>query len=61
VEEAQAQLKAALVSMRIQETMRDHVIAWGRPRTNVNLKALDGQGPVGPQLPDSANIQIAHN
>jgi len=45
VEEEEAHLKAAPVSMRVQETMRDHVIAWLRPRTNLSLKVLDGQGP----------------
>jgi hypothetical protein len=46
VEEAEAQLKAALVSMRIQETMRDHVVQSAHPyRPNVDLTVLDGQGP----------------
>jgi hypothetical protein len=46
VEEAEAQLKAALVSMRIQETMRDHVVQVARPfRPNVDLMVVDGQGP----------------
>jgi len=46
VEEAEAQLKAALVSMRIQETMRDHVVQAAHPyRPNVDLKVVDGQGP----------------
>ena len=44
VEEAEAQLKAALASMRIQETMRDHVVQAANV-ANVNLKALDGRGP----------------
>ncbi len=46
VEEAEAQLKAALVSMRIQETMRDHVVQAAHPyRPNVDLTVIDGQGP----------------
>ena len=46
VEEAEAQLKAALVSMRIQETMRDHVVQAAHPyRPNVDLTVVDGQGP----------------
>jgi hypothetical protein len=45
VEEAEAHLKAALVSMRIQETMRDHVAQAAQTLSNVNLKVLDGQGP----------------
>ena len=46
VEEAEAQLKVALVSMRIQETMRDHVVQAAHPyRPNVDLTVVDGQGP----------------
>jgi hypothetical protein len=49
VEEAEAQLKAALVSMRIQETMRDHVVQAAHPyRPNVDLTVVDGQGPESP-------------
>jgi len=44
VEEAEAHLKAALASMRIQESMRDHVVQAASV-ANVNLKALDKQGP----------------
>jgi len=44
VEENEAQLKAALVVMRIQETMRDHVVQAASV-ANVNLTVLDGQGP----------------
>ena len=44
VEEAEAQLKATLVSMRIQETMRNHVV-HSASVANVNLTVLDGQGP----------------
>ena len=44
VKEAEDHLKAALVSMRIQETMRDHVVQAANV-ANVNLKALDGRGP----------------
>jgi hypothetical protein len=46
VEEAEAQLKAALASMRIQETMRDHVVQAAHPyQPNVDLTVVDGQGP----------------
>ena len=46
VEEAEAQLKGALASMRIQETMRDHVVQAAHPyRPNVDLTVVDGQGP----------------
>ena len=49
VEEAEVQLKASLVSMRIQETMRDHVVQAAYPyRPNVNLTVVDGQGPESP-------------
>ena len=44
VEEAEAHLKAALASMRIQEAMRDHVVR-AASLGNVNLTVLDGQGP----------------
>ena len=44
VEESETQLKAALVSMRIQETMRDHVVQAAGV-ANVNLTVVDGQGP----------------
>jgi len=45
VEEAEAQLKAALASMRIQETMRDHVVQAARVSGNVDVTVLEGQGP----------------
>jgi len=46
VEEAKTYLKAALASMRIQETMRDHVVRAAHPyRPKVDLKVVDGQGP----------------
>ena len=42
VEEAKAHLKAALASMRIQKTMRDHVAqSW----PHVGLTVINGQGP----------------
>jgi len=44
VEEAEAQLKATLVSMGIQETLRDHVVQ-AASLANMNLTVLDGQGP----------------
>ena len=44
VEEAETRLKAALVSMGIQETMRDHVVQTAS-MANVNLTVLEGQGP----------------
>ena len=44
VEEAETHLKASLASMRIQETMRDHVVQAANV-ANVNLKVLDGRGP----------------
>jgi len=45
VEEAEVHLKTALTSMRIQETMRDHVVQAAQSLTNANLTVLDGQGP----------------
>lgn len=46
VEEVEVQLKTTLVSMRIQEAMRDHgVKAAHSYRLNVGLKVIDGQGP----------------
>lgn len=45
VEEAEAKLKAALGSMRIQETMRDHVVQAAQSLAHVDLKVIDGQGP----------------
>jgi hypothetical protein len=45
VEESEARLKAGLASMRIQESMRDHVVQAGRFLANRDLTALDGQGP----------------
>jgi hypothetical protein len=45
VEEAEAHLKAALASMRIQETMRDHVVQAAQSLSNVDLTVVDGQGP----------------
>ena len=45
VEEAEAHLKAAPTSMRIQETMRDHVVRAVQSLANVVLTVLDGQGP----------------
>jgi hypothetical protein len=46
VEEAEAQLKAGLASMRIQETMRDHVVQAAHPYwPTLDLMVLDGQGP----------------
>ena len=44
VEDAEAQLKAALASMRIQETLRDHVVQAARV-ANENMTVVDGQGP----------------
>jgi len=45
-EEAKTHLQAALASMRIQETMRDHVVQAAHPyRPKVDLKVVDGQGP----------------
>ena len=44
VEEAEAQLKAALASMRIQEALRDHVVQAASV-ANVNMTVVDGQGP----------------
>ena len=44
VEEAEAHLKAALISMRIQERMRDHVVHEGRV-ANFDITVVDGQGP----------------
>jgi hypothetical protein len=45
VEEAEAHLKAALATMRIQETMRDHVVRVAQSLPNVDLTVVDGQGP----------------
>lgn len=45
VEGAETGLKSALASMRIQETMRDHVAKAARFRTNIAVTVLDGQGP----------------
>ena len=45
VEEAEAHLKAALASMRIQETMRDHVVQAAQSLPNVDVTVVDGQGP----------------
>ena len=45
VEEAEAHLKAALASMRIQETMRDHVVRAAQSLPKVDITVLDGQGP----------------
>ncbi len=46
VEESEAQLKAALGAMHIQETMRDHVVQSAQSLSNVDLMVLEGQGPV---------------
>jgi len=46
VEEAEAHLKAGLASMRIQETMRDHVVQEAQLREeNMDLIVVDEQGP----------------
>jgi hypothetical protein len=45
VEDAESGLKSALASMRIQETMRDHVAQTARFRTMLKMRVLDGQGP----------------
>jgi hypothetical protein len=48
VEEAEAHLKAALASMRIQETFSRYVVQAARFSGNVDLTVLDGQGPESP-------------
>ena len=48
VEEAEAHLKAALASMRIQETMRDHVVQAAQSLAKRDLTVLEGQGPENP-------------
>ena len=45
IEEKEAQLKGALVAMRVQETMRDHVVKTGQSLGNVDMRILEGQGP----------------
>lgn len=45
VEEAEAHLKVSLASMRIQQTMRDHVVQAAQSLANRDLTVLDGQGP----------------
>ena len=45
VEEAEAHLKAALASMRIQENMRAHVVQAAQSWSNVALTVINGQGP----------------
>jgi len=45
VEEAEGHLKTALASMRIQETMRDHVVQAAQSLANRDVTVLDGQGP----------------
>jgi hypothetical protein len=46
VEEAEAQLKAALASMRIQETFSKYV--WQAAPSKLDLPVLEGQGPESP-------------
>lgn len=45
VEEAEAPIKASPASVRIQETMREHVVQAAQSLAHVDLTVLDGQGP----------------
>lgn len=48
VEEAETHLNASLASMRIQESMRDHVVQAAQSLANRDLTVLEGQGPENP-------------
>lgn len=48
VEEADAELKTAIVDMHVQEEMRNHILEVARPRGNVSLSIVEGDGPETP-------------
>ncbi len=45
---ADTQLKEALIAMKVQETMRDHVARNAQSRAHVTLRVLEGEGPQTP-------------